>query len=261
MDFVKDDGRCVIVAMDHGAAMGAIEGLEDVESAIKKASKADGLLLTYGTAKRFNSFLKEQKIPFILRCDHFTSLLSIKPPEIEGYSITADIDEAQKLGASAVMLYLVFGMNSTEAFVKNVEAVAGFAEACSEAGLPLYVESVLWGKNFAKEEQNDVKFVKHACRIAAELGADIIKAPYTGSRESFEEVVKGCYVPITVLGEAKGETNEVLKNVRDAMDAGAIGVVFGRNVWQSKEPEKMLGAISRLVHENAQVNDVVRELE
>ena len=250
-DFIKKDGKCVIVAIDHGIAMGALDGIKDMENTLKLMidGQADGLLLSYGTVKKYKKLLNDYKMPFILRCDHFTSLLTVKPPELEGYSVTSNVEEAKDLGASAVMFYLVFGMNRTEAFVKNVEVISKAARICDKINLPLYVESVLWGKNFSKDEQNNAKYIQDACRIAAELGADIIKAPYTGNKDTFEDVINSCYVPITVLGGAKSNNkDEVLKNVKDAISAGAIGVVFGRNIWQSDDPVGMLKSIRDIVH-------------
>jgi DhnA family fructose-bisphosphate aldolase class Ia len=250
MDFMRDDGKCVIVAMDHGASMGMIGGLENVEDAIKSVSEADGLLLTYGAARRYGALIKDRGMPFLLRCDHLTSLMPTKPSEIDGYGLIADLDEVQRLGASGVMLYLVFGMNSTEASVKNVEMVAGFADACEEAGLPLCVETVLWGRNFTREEQSDPRYVRHACRVASDLGADIIRAPYTGSRESFAEVVRCSYVPVTMMGGDRTDLGSTLQDVRDAMDAGASGAVLGKSIWQSRHPAETLRAIIRIVHED-----------
>ncbi len=250
-DFIKKDGKCVIVAIDHGIAMGALDGIKDMEKTLKLMidGQADGLLLSYGTVKKYKKLLNDFKMPFILRCDHFTSLLTVKTPELEGYSVTFNVEEAKDLGASAVMFYLVFGMNSTEAFVKNVEAISKAARICDKINLPLYVESVLWGKKFSKDEQNNAKYIKDACRIAVELGADIIKAPYSGDKETFKDVVDSCYVPITVLGGTKSNNkDEVLKNVKDAISAGAIGVVFGRNIWQSDDPVGMLKSIRDVVH-------------
>jgi DhnA family fructose-bisphosphate aldolase class Ia len=257
MDFVRDDGKCVIIAMDHGASMGVIDGLKNAEGAIRSMSEADGIILTYGTARRYSDLLREARMPFILRCDNLTSLMPTKPSEIDGYCLIADLDEVQRLGASGVMLYLVLGMNSTEASVKNIETVAGFADACEEAGLPLFVETVLWGRNFIREEQNDVRYVRHACRIASELGADIIRAPYTGSVESFAEVIGSSYVPVTIMGGDRTDAGSTLQDVRDAMDAGASGAVLGKSVWQDRETSKMLKAVLRIVHENASVDEAL----
>ena len=250
-EFIKQDGKCVIVAIDHGIAMGALDGIKDMENTIKLMieGKADGLLLSYGTVKKYKELLVDSKMPFILRCDHFTSLITVKAPEKEGYSVTVEVEQAKEMGASAVMFYLVFGMNSTDAFVKNVETITKAAKLCNKIKLPLYVESVLWGKNFSKDEQSNAKYIQNICRIAAELGADIIKAPYSGSKDSFKDVVSSCYVPITVLGGSKSnDESEVLNNVKDAIDAGSIGVVFGRNIWQAQDPVKMLKSIINIVH-------------
>jgi DhnA family fructose-bisphosphate aldolase class Ia len=159
------------------------------------------------------------------------------------------------------MLFLVFGVENSEAMIRNIKSITSFAEKCDKLGLPLCVEPTLWGKRISQEEKNKVEFVRDACRIAAELGADVIKAPYTGKPETFKEVVESCPVPVTILGGPKMETlRDLLETVRGAMDGGAIGVVFGRNIWQHPKPVSMIKAIKRIVHENANIDEALKEL-
>ena len=75
--------------------------------------------------------------------------------------------------------------------------------------------------------------VAHICRIAVELGADILKAPYVGAPEAYRPIVDHSPVPVTILGGARtGDVEDVVANVRAAVGIGVRGVVFGRNVWQ-----------------------------
>jgi len=105
-----------------------------------------------------------------------------------------------------------------------------------------------------------VKSVKHAARVGAELGADIVKVVYTGSVESFREVVEGCFVPVVIAGgEKMGNDEDILEMVRGAMAAGAAGVSIGRNVFQHEAPEKIVQTISKIVHGNSRVEERVRK--
>jgi len=103
--------------------------------------------------------------------------------------------------------------------------------------------------------------VADTCRMAAENGADIVKTFYTGEYESFRKVIRSCYVPVLVLGGPKTHGDrEFLESIRGAMDAGAAGVVIGRNVWQAASPTGMTQALVALVHHDVSVDDALHIL-
>jgi DhnA family fructose-bisphosphate aldolase class Ia len=108
------------------------------------------------------------------------------------------------------------------------------------------------------ENEYDVKYVKHAARVGAELGADIVKVPYTGSVESFAEVVNGCPVPVVIAGGEKMDSDEdIFRMVEGALAAGAAGLSIGRNAFQHKNPTKMIQALSQIVHNNTTVEQAM----
>jgi DhnA family fructose-bisphosphate aldolase class Ia len=112
------------------------------------------------------------------------------------------------------------------------------------------------------KNEYDVKLVKHAARVGAELGADIVKVVYTGSRDSFTEVVEGCFVPVVIAGgEKMGNDEDLCEMVKGAMAAGAAGVSIGRNVFQHKDPEKIVKTISEIVHHRSGVDEKIMRLE
>jgi DhnA family fructose-bisphosphate aldolase class Ia len=94
------------------------------------------------------------------------------------------------------------------------------------------------------------------------LGADIVKVPYTGSVESFKEVVRGCPVPVVIAGGPKMDSDEDIFNMVDgALKAGATGVSIGRNAFQHKNPEKMVAALCKMVHHGASVKEAMEMLQ
>jgi fructose-bisphosphate aldolase/2-amino-3,7-dideoxy-D-threo-hept-6-ulosonate synthase len=108
----------------------------------------------------------------------------------------------------------------------------------------------------------DPDSVKLAARVGAELGADIVKTNYTGDIDSFREVVEGCLAPVVIAGgPAKGHEKEFLETVWGAMQAGAAGTSIGRNVFQARDPMKMVEAVSKLVHEETSVDEALKELD
>jgi len=260
-----DTHRVVIVAIDHGMMMGGLPGIRDIKETIKVIVKEEpeGVLMGYGIAKKFHTLFSEKRSPsIILRADYITSMIPIKPPEVERYGLVANVQEALRLGADAIMLFLVLGLKNSEALMRNIEAIASTSEECEKSGLPLYVEPTLWGENIPKEKKNKIEFIRDACRIAVELGADIIKAPYTGNSKTFAEVIKSCPVPVTIWGGPKMKTSrDVLETGKEAIAAGAIGVVFGRNIWQHPKPTNMIRAIKKIVHEDVGVDEALKEIE
>ena len=141
-----------------------------------------------------------------------------------------------------------------------LEIIGEVSRDCQEWNMPLLAMMYTRGEKI--ESEYDVKYVKHAARVGAELSADIIKVNYTGSVESFREVVEGCHKPVIIAGGEKVETDtELLTMVDGALKAGAAGVSIGRNVFQHKRPEKIVEVIVRMVHGNATVEDGLKLLK
>jgi fructose-bisphosphate aldolase/2-amino-3,7-dideoxy-D-threo-hept-6-ulosonate synthase len=109
------------------------------------------------------------------------------------------------------------------------------------------------------EDEHDVRYVKLAARVGAELGVDIIKTNYTGQVDTFKEVVRGCPVPVVIAGGPQMDTErELLQMVRDSIDAGGRGVSIGRNIFQAKNPTDLVRKIARVVHEGYDVDEAMR---
>jgi class I fructose-bisphosphate aldolase len=111
------------------------------------------------------------------------------------------------------------------------------------------------------KDEYDVEAVKHAARVGSEIGADVVKVSYTGSVESFKEVVAGCSIPVVIAGGPKMDSDrEILEMVKGSIEAGGNGVSIGRNVFQHKNPTRMVQAISALVHNDVSVEDALEKL-
>jgi fructose-bisphosphate aldolase, class I len=135
-------------------------------------------------------------------------------------------------GADAVLTYLIIGTGDMEFEAHEISRNAQIARECERLGVPLIVESLTRGKGI--ERPAAPEHVRLHTRIAAELGADLIKTEYTGDPASMAEVVKICPLPVLVLGGArKGSDDDSLEIVHAAVRAGAAGVFFGRSVFQS----------------------------
>jgi len=244
--------RAVIVAMDHGVT-GSVPGMENIERSLSKVieGKPDAILLNLGVAEKCLHLFKGKEAPSIILTLDFllTSTVPGGSSKLIKHRMLNSVENALKVGADAVKVLLVFGRREMEDQIDNVKEISAVARECEKWAMPLMVEAVLWGREIPDDKKNDFELIKHACRIAVELGADMLKIPYTGSYESFRQITETCLVPIFILGGPKTDNNkEILEVTSEAMKAGAKGVVFGRNIWQAPEPGEIIKDLKEIVY-------------
>jgi len=178
-------------------------------------------------------------------------------PDPNAKELVCTVEEAIKLGADAVSVHINLGAETDNEMLRQLGYIS---ERCLVWQMPLIAMMYTRGPKITDEY--DVNNVKHAARVAAELGADIVKVVYTGSVESFAEVVNGCTVPVVIAGGAKMDSNEdIFKMVEDALQAGAEGISIGRNAFQHKNPTRMVQVLSKMVHHGASVDEAVKMLK
>ncbi len=244
-----NDRRSVVVAIDHGTTDGVFKGLENPAQVLKQviAGGADTILTGIGVARHFSEQLKD--VGLIIRCDGATSPLLEQPREL-----IISVDDVLSIGADAAAgMYfpgIANGQNTTKYFPH-------LATEAHRWNIPVMAESLPYGFE-EHPAARSVDAVANTCRMAAENGADLVKTFFTGEVESFRKVIRSCYVPVLVLGGPKTHSDrEFFTSIRDAMDAGAAGVVIGRNVWQAPSPVAMTQALVALVHGDASVDDAL----
>lgn len=247
--FDRESKRSFIVAFDHGVSIKvppeAGRTLDIVGDIV--AGGPEGVLVSPGMLKQTASLFSFKGAPVpIVRAD-WTTLDERMRDVGERYRVLCSPAEASALGAGALVMYLIMGPEDGAMFADNARAIAEAASAANRIGLPLIVEATLWGSRMT--DRKDPDLLAYCCRIAAELGADAVKTEYTGDAASMREVVAACPVPVLTLGGAKGGSeDEVLENARGAIEGGARGLIFGRNVWQAEDPAGMSAALREVVH-------------
>jgi predicted phospho-2-dehydro-3-deoxyheptonate aldolase len=170
-------------------------------------------------------------------------------PDPNAKELICTVEEAIKLGADAVSVHINLGAETDREMLRQLGYVS---ERCLEWQMPLIAMMYTRGPKIKNEY--DLNNTKHAARVGAELGADIVKCVYTGSPESFAEVVNGCPVPVVIAGgEKMGSDEDIFKMVEGALQAGAAGLSIGRNAFQHKDPTRVIGALSKMVHEGCSV--------
>jgi len=242
--------RCLAVALDHGMALGPIPGIVKPYKTLELLKDwIDAVLINKGILT--TSFVPDGRIGIILRA---SGGATIEGEDITQEGITSSVEEALRLDADALVMNIFVGSRSEHS---TLVGLAKMADECYKWGLPLVGETAV-GKD--QEKRFDTDYIKLSTRVAAELGADLVKTYYTGER--FEEVVEGCPVPILVAGGPCLKTEEqVLRMVYESLQKGAIGIAMGRNIWQSKNPIQMIKALHRIVHQGWSVEKALKETE
>ena len=250
----RNSSRTVIVPMDHGVTVGPIAGLEDMQTTITEIVNggANAILIHKGIV-RVGHRGRGGDVGLIIHLSAGTSL----SPDPNAKELVCTVEEAIKLGADAVSVHINLG---AETDCEMLSQLGYVGERCMEWQMPLV--AMMYARGAKIEDEYDVELVKHAARVGAELGADIVKVPYTGSVESFSEVVRGCPVPVVIAGGAKMDSDEDIFNmVEGALEAGAAGLSIGRNAFQHESPSKMIIALSKVVHEGVSVKEAMAILK
>jgi class I fructose-bisphosphate aldolase len=160
------------------------------------------------------------------------------------------VEDAVRLGADAIAMALTVGSPHQAALLDNLAALVREAE---RAGMPVVVHAYPNGELVPPDEVYTAERVGYASRLAMELGVDIVKTFYTGSVESFARVVEMAAPALVVAaGGPRLETDaDVLRMARAVVQAGAAGLTFGRNIWQSDDPAGLIQALKRILHEGS----------
>jgi len=235
---IKPDGHCFFLAMDHGYFLGPTTKLEKPGQMVEPLLPyVDALFVTRGVVR--SAINPNHTKPIILRVSGGTSIVG---EDLSNEGITTSVEEVIRLNASAVGLSIFVGSAYEHQTLMNL---AQLVNECERYGIPVMAVTAV-GKEL---EKRDARYLALACRIAAELGARVVKTYWC---ENFEKVAESCPVPVVMAGGPKCETQlEVLEFVYDGMQRGAIGVNLGRNVWQDEHPVAMARALQAVIHEKA----------
>ena len=250
----RNTGRIVVVPMDHGTTIGPIPGLEDMRETVTKVVNggANAILMHKGMVQAGHRG-GGRDVGLVVHLSAGTSL----SPDPNAKVPVCTVEEAIKLGADAVSIHVNVGAETDADMLRDFGDVS---RSCMIWGMPLL--AMVYTRGPKIESEYDVKYVKHAARLGAELGADIVKVNYTGSPESFRQVIAGCPVPVVIAGGEKVETDEeLLRMIAGSLEAGGAGASIGRNAFQHADPEGMVRAITMVVHEGASVEESAKFLE
>lgn len=235
---IQADGRCCFLPIDHGYFQGPTTRLEEPGKTIAPILQySDALFVTRGVLRA--SVDPTMSKPIILRVSGGTSMVG---SDLANEDLTTSIEDAIRINAAAVGISVFVGSNYEHQTLVNLSKLVDEGE---RYGIPVMAVTAV-GREMEKRE---ARYLGLACRIAAELGAKVVKTYWC--EEGFERVVRGCPVPVVMAGGPQTETElAVFEFVYDGLQKGSIGVNLGRNIWQNDHPVAMSQAIRALVHDN-----------
>ncbi|MCD6358544.1 MAG: 3-hydroxy-5-phosphonooxypentane-2,4-dione thiolase [Dehalococcoidia bacterium] len=236
---IKSDGRCLFMPIDHGYFQGPARKLEKPgETVAPLLPYCDALFVTRGVLR--SAIDPNGDTPIILRVSGGTSVTGNK--ELANEGLITSMEDAIRLNVAAVGISIFVGSDYERQSLLNLAKLVDEGE---KYGIPVMAVTAV-GRELGKR---DARYLALSCRIAAELGARVVKTYYC---EGFDRVINGCPVPVVIAGGPKVDAElEVFQFVYDGIQKGAIGVNLGRNIWQNECPVGMIKAIRAIIHENA----------
>ena len=240
---IQSDGHCMFLPIDHGYFQGPTRKLEQPGKTIEPLLPyADALFATRGVVR--SAVDPKNTKPIILRVSGGTSMVG---GDLANEGLTTSMEEAIRLNVAAVGISVFIGSEYERQSLLNLGKLVDEGE---KYGIPVMAVTAV-GREL---EQRESRYLALCCRIAAELGARVVKTYWCA--DGFDKVVTGCPVPVVMAGGPQADSElEVLEFVHDGMQNGAIGINLGRNVWQSEHPVPIMRALRHIVHENGSVKE------
>jgi len=234
-------GTSLLVPLDHSLADGPIASARRLREIVETvaAGGADAVLVHKGRV-RFLPLAAFRSVALVVHLNGITR----HAPDTNAKVLLAEVEEAVALGADAVSIHINMGSDSE---ARQLADLARAAEGCDRWGVPLL--AMVYPRGPRVTDATRPELVSHAANVAADLGADLVKIPYTGSVRSMAEVVRDCPIPVLTAGGAPlGDDDLLVKLVDDVMATGALGVAMGRNVFESGDVGRTVRRLAAAVH-------------
>jgi class I fructose-bisphosphate aldolase len=248
--FNRNTNRTVIVPMDHGVTVGPIDGLIDMRQTVDQVAEggANAVLMHKGLV-RCSHRKHGRDVGLII---HLSASTNVSPfPNAK--TLVGCVEDALKLGADGISLHINLG-DETERHM--LEDFGRITSSANEWGMPVLAMVYARGPKVKDEYAPDV--VAHCARVGLELGADVVKVPYTGDVESFARACEACCVPVIIAGGPKLENvRDLVVMAHDSVRAGGSGLSIGRNIFQYAKPARLVQALAGVVHLNWEVEQAM----
>ncbi len=249
----RENGRTVIVPLDHGLSAGPMPGIVDMHDTVSKV--ADGGANAVVMHKGMTGAGSRDHGRDIGLLIHLSASTGISP-HANSKVLVGTVEDALRLGADGVSVHVNLGDEDEGRMLADLGRIASEADAW---GMPVLAMIYARGPKVTNEYAPDL--IAHCARVGAELGADIVKVAYTGDLHSFADAIAGCRVPVVIAGGPKLDSTEsFLRMVQDSLKAGASGLSVGRNIFQHPDPAALCRALSGIVHKDWSLEQALAEV-
>lgn len=253
-------GRCLDIAVDHGVCNepSFLAGLEDMEAVVGRlvAAQPDAIQLNYGQADLLQKQPGRDKPALVMRVDMGNPYNAVRHRAM--WAVLQNQDDpvlpAVQMDAACAVVNLFMLPDEPELFRQCVSNIARVRADCDRYGMPLMIEPLVMAPQNERGGymvDGDADKIVTLVRLAREMGADIIKADPTTDASVFHRVVQAARCPVLVRGGGKEDVQQVLVRSRQLLDQGAVGLVYGRNVYQHRDPQAVVRALMAMIHDNA----------
>jgi class I fructose-bisphosphate aldolase len=254
------NGRCLDIAVDHGVCNepGFLDGLEDMPRVIDQLvdARPDAIQLNFGQADLLQQRAGRDKPALVMRLDMGNPYNATTHRVM--WAVLQNSDDpvlpAVQMDAACVVVNLFMLPNEPDLFRQCVSNIARVRADCDRYGMPLMIEPLVMAPNDARGGymvDGDAQKIVTLVRLAREMGADIVKADPTSDAADFHHVVQAARCPVLVRGGGKEGLQQVFARSRALLDQGAVGLVYGRNVYQHADPAAVVRALMAMVHDGA----------
>lgn len=226
------------VPLDHSVSMGPIDGLEATGPMVKKLQDAgvDLLIVTKGAVREVAPLIRAGTLLGV----HLSASTSLGPSS-DHKVLVGTAREAVSLGADLVSVQVNFGVPEEGAMLHDLGIIV---DECRDLGIPLLCMTYVKRPGGASPDE-----IRHACRATADLGADIVKTGYPGTRAEYARLVKTTPVPVLLGGGAKmDDPASLIALVKETLEVGAGGICIGRNLFQRDPVEPLAREVAHLLH-------------
>ena len=267
---LMNNGRCLDIAVDHGVCNepSFLDGLEDMPRVMDQlvAAEPDAIQLNYGQSELLQSRPVKNKPALVMRLD-MGNPYNATTHRVMWAVLQNEEDPvlpAVQMDAACAVVNLFMLPDEPDLFRQCVKNIARVRADCDRYAMPLMIEPLVMAPNSGRGgymvDGNAEKIVT-LTRLAREMGADIIKADPTTDPLEFHRVVQAARCPVLVRGGGKEDLRQVLERSRTLLDQGAMGMVYGRNVYQHKSPKAVVRALMAMIHQGSSAADVWKQYQ
>lgn len=260
MNRLFNGGRCLDVAIDHGVCNepSFLSGLENMESVVKTLTAAapDAIQMNYGQADLLQDLPGKDKPALVMRIDMGNPYNRVRHRDM--WAVLQNEAEpligALAMDAACVVVNLFMLPDEPDLFRQCVQNIARVRADCDKYGMPLMIEPLVMQpvtEHGGYMVDGDADKIVTLTRLAREMGADIVKADPTTDADEFHRVVEAARCPVLVRGGGKEDLRAVFDKSAALMKQGAMGMVYGRNVYQHSNPNAVVRGLMAIVHDNA----------